>query len=301
MANLKDLRTRINSVKSTRQITSAMKMVAAAKIRKAQNRIIQLRPYANKLHKLISILYNNSTEEKGNNYSIEEKGNNYSTVRDEEKILIILITSNRGLCGSFNSVAIKNAINLAENVYKSQINKENVHFLAIGKKGADYLKRKKYNVVDTKNELFDSLSFQIVAPLAENIMKQFINKEYDKIELVYNQFKNVAVQNITTEQFLPVVINEEEEGKHLPLYIFEPDKERIIKELIPKSLKIQFYKAIIDSFVSENGARMTAMHKATDNATEMIRDLNLEYNKARQNAITKELLDIVGGAEALNK
>ena len=292
MANLKDLRTRINSVKSTRQITSAMKMVAAAKIRKAQNRIIQLRPYANKLHKLIPILYNNITE---------EEGNNYSTVRDEEKILIILITSNRGLCGSFNSVAIKNAIILAEDVYNSQINKGNVHFLAIGKKGADYLKRKKYNVVDTKNELFDSLSFQTVAPLAENIMKQFINKEYDKIELVYNQFKNVAVQNITTEQLLPVVINEEEEGKHLPLYIFEPDKERIIKELIPKSLKIQFYKAIIDSFVAENGARMTAMHKATDNATEMIRDLNLEYNKARQNAITKELLDIVGGAEALNK
>jgi len=294
MANLKDLRTRINSVKSTRQITSAMKMVAAAKIRKAQNRIIQLRPYANKLHKLISILYNY-------NNLTEEEGDNYSTVRDEEKILIILITSNRGLCGSFNSVAIKNAINLADNIYNSQINKENVHFLAIGKKGADYLKRKKYNVVDTKNELFDSLDFQTVAPIAENIMKQFINKEYDKIELVYNQFKNAAVQNITTEQFLPVVINEEEEGKHLPLYIFEPDKERIIKELIPKSLKIQFYKAIIDSFVSENGARMTAMHKATDNATEMIRDLNLEYNKARQNAITKELLDIVGGAEALNK
>lgn len=292
MANLKDLRTRINSVKSTRQITSAMKMVAAAKLRKAQNKIVQLRPYANKLHKLISTLSNNLNE---------EKGNNYSTVRDEEKILIILITSNRGLCGSFNSVAIKNAISLADNVYKSQLNKENVHFLAIGKKGADYLKRKKYPLVDTKNELFDSLSFQTVAPLVENIIKQFINKEYDKIELVYNQFKNAAVQNITTEQFLPVVINEEEEGKHLPLYIFEPDKERIIKELIPKSLKIQFYKAIIDSFVAENGARMTAMHKATDNATEMIRDLNLEYNKARQNAITKELLDIVGGAEALNK
>ena len=167
MANLKDLRTRINSVKSTRQITSAMKMVAAAKIRKAQNRIIQLRPYANKLHKLISILYNY-------NNLTEEEGDNYSTVRDEEKILIILITSNRGLCGSFNSVAIKNAINLADNIYNSQINKENVHFLAIGKKGADYLKRKKYNVVDTKNELFDSLDFQTVAPIAENIMKQFI-------------------------------------------------------------------------------------------------------------------------------
>ncbi len=292
MANLKDLRTRINSVKSTRQITSAMKMVAAAKLRKAQNKIVQLRPYANKLHKLISTLSNNLNE---------EEGNIYSTVRDEKKILIILITSNRGLCGSFNSVAIKNAINLADNVYKSQINKENVHFLAIGKKGADYLKRKKYTLVDTKNELFDSLSFQTVAPLVENIIKQFINKEYDKIELVYNQFKNAAVQNITTEQFLPVVINEEEEGKHLPLYIFEPDKERIIKELIPKSLKIQFYKTVVDSYVAENGARMTAMHKATDNATEMIRDLNLEYNKARQNAITKELLDIVGGAEALNK
>lgn len=292
MANLKDLRTRINSVKSTRQITSAMKMVAAAKLRKAQNKIVQLRPYANKLHKLISTLSNNLNE---------EEGNIYSTVRDEKKILIILITSNRGLCGSFNSVAIKNAINLADDVYKSQLNNENVHFLAIGKKGADYLKRKKYPLVDTKNELFDSLSFQTVAPLVENIIKQFINKEYDKIELVYNQFKNAAVQNITTEQFLPVVINEEEEGKHLPLYIFEPDKERIIKELIPKSLKIQFYKAVVDSYVAENGARMTAMHKATDNATEMIRDLNLEYNKARQNAITKELLDIVGGAEALNK
>ena len=292
MANLKDLRVRINSVKSTRQITSAMKMVAAARLRKAQNRIIQLRPYANKLHKLISTL---------SNHLNEEEGNNYSTARDEEKILIILITSNRGLCGAFNSVAIKNAINLADNVYRSQLNKGNVHFLAIGKKGADFLKRKKYNLVDSKNELFDSLSFQTVAPLAENIMKQFINEEYDKIELVYNQFKNAAVQNITTEQFLPVVINEEEDGKHLPFYIFEPDKERIILELIPKSLKIQFYKAIIDSFVSENGARMTAMHKATDNATELIRDLNLEYNKARQNAITKELLDIVGGAEALNK
>ncbi len=292
MANLKDLRTRINSVKSTRQITSAMKMVAAAKLRKAQNKIVQLRPYANKLHKLISTLSNNLNE---------EESNNYSTVRDEEKILIILITSNRGLCGSFNSVAIKNAINLADNIYKSQLNNGNVHFLAIGKKGADFLKRKKYNLIDSKNELFDNLSFQTVAPLAENIMKQFINEEYDKIELVYNQFRNAAVQNITTEQFLPVAINEEEEGKRIPLYIFEPDKERIIKELIPKSLKIQFYKAIIDSFVAENGARMTAMHKATDNATEMIRDLNLEYNKARQNAITKELLDIVGGAEALNK
>lgn len=292
MANLKDLRTRINSVKSTRQITSAMKMVAAARLRKAQNRIIQLRPYANKLHKLISTLSNNLNE---------EEANNYSTVRDEEKILIILITSNRGLCGAFNSLAIKNAINLADNVYKTQLNKGNVHFLAIGKKGADFLKRKKYNLIDSKNELFDSLTFQTVAPLAENIMKQFINEEYDKIEFVYNQFKNAAVQNITTEQFLPVVINEEEEGKHLPFYIFEPDKERIILELIPKSLKIQFYKAIIDSFVAENGARMTAMHKATDNATELIRDLDLEYNKARQNAITKELLDIVGGAEALNK
>ena len=292
MANLKDLRTRINSVKSTRQITSAMKMVAAARLRKAQNRIIQLRPYANKLHKLISTLSNNHNE---------EEDNNYSTVRDEEKILIILVTSNRGLCGAFNSVAIKNALYLADDVYKSQLNKGNVHFLAIGKKGANYLKQKKYNLVDSKNELFDSLSFETVAPLAENIMKQFINEEYDKIELVYNQFKNAAVQNITTEQFLPVVINEEEEGKHLPFYIFEPDKERIILELIPKSLKIQFYKAIIDSFVAENGARMTAMHKATDNATEMIRDLNLEYNKARQSAITKELLDIVGGAEALNK
>ena len=292
MANLKDLRTRINSVKSTRQITSAMKMVAAAKLRKAQNRIVQLRPYSNKLHKLISTLSNNLNE---------EEGNNYSTVRDEEKILIILVTSNRGLCGSFNSVAIKNAINLADNIYKSQLNKGNVHFLAIGKKGAEYLKRKKYNLIDSKNELFDSLSFDTIAPLAENIMNQFINEKYDKIELVYNQFKNAAVQNITTEQFLPVVINEEEEGKHLSFYIFEPDKERIIKELIPKSLKIQFYKTIVDSFVAENGARMTAMHKATDNATELIRDLNLEYNKARQNAITKELLDIVGGAEALNK
>lgn len=292
MANLKDLRTRINSVKSTRQITSAMKMIAAARLLKAQNRIIQLRPYANKLHKLISIL---------SNYLIEEEGNNYSTVREEEKILIILITSNRGLCGSFNSVAIQNAITLADDVYKSQSNKGNVHFLAIGKKGADYLKRKKYILVDSKNELFDNLRFQSVAPLTENIMKQFINEEYDKIEFVYNQFVNAAVQNNITEQFLPVVISEEEEGKHLPSYIFEPDKERIIKELIPKSLKIQFYKAVVDSYVAENGARMTAMHNATDNATELIKDLNLEYNKARQNAITKELLDIVGGAEALNK
>lgn len=295
MANLKDLRTRINSVKSTRQITSAMKMVAAAKLRKAQNRIIQLRPYANKLNELISTLSNNVKEN-------EEEGNNYSTVREEEKILIVLITSNRGLCGSFNSVAIKKAVSRAENEYKSQLNNEDVHFLAIGKNGADYLKRKKYHLIDSKIEIFDNLNFDSVVPIAEKIMKQFIEGEYDKIEIVYNQFKNAAAQIITTEQFLPVIINnEEDERNDSHLYIFEPDKEQIKNELIPRSLKIQFYKTLVDSYVAENGARMTAMHKATDNATEMISDLDLEYNKARQNAITKELLDIVGGAEALNK
>lgn len=293
MANLKELRTRINSVNSTRQITSAMKMVAAAKLRKAQNRIIQLRPYANKLHEIISNV--SSTNNK-------ENSNYYTDAREEEKILIILVTSNRGLCGSFNSVANKEAVAIAENKYKAQLNNGNVHFLAIGKKGTDFLKRKKYSLADSNIEIFDNLNFKSVAPFAEKIMKQFLDGKYDKVEIVYNQFKNAAVQNIMSEQFLPVVMDEDEEEKtQNHYYIFEPDKEQIVKELIPKALKIQFYKTIVDSYVSENGARMTAMHKATDNATEMIKDLDLEYNKARQNAITKELLDIVGGAEALNK
>ena len=291
MANLKEIRNRITSVTSTKKITSAMKMVSAAKLRRAQEAIIQMRPYAERLH---TILTNLSDSIRG------EEDNPYATERDMEKVLIVVISSNRGLCGAFNSFVIKRALQVAAEDFGKLMQQKKVDFYAIGKKGSEFLRKNKYPLVGVKNELFDELTFDNVMPVVEEIMDQFIAGEYDKVMLVYNQFKNAAVQILTTEQFLPVLIPEKTEEDNIYAdYIYEPSKEYIIKELIPRSLKIQFYKALLDSHAAEQGARMTAMHMATDNATDLLRELNLNYNKARQASITNELLEIVSGAEAL--
>jgi len=283
MANLKEIRNRITSVSSTMQITSAMKMVSAAKLKKAQDAITAMRPYAEKLTEL---LQNVSASLDG------ENGSKYSDQRPANKILVVAITSNRGLSGAFNTNVVKQTRNLVE-LYAGK----KVDFVTIGKKGNDIIK-KANTVINNNNSVFDDLTFHNVAAIAEELMQLFVEGQYDKIELVYNQFKNAATQIIITEQFLPIVPIKTD-NKNQVDYIFEPSKEQIIEELIPLSLKTQLYKAIRDSFASEHGARMTAMHKATDNATELRNQLKLTYNKARQAAITNEILEIVGGAEAL--
>jgi len=284
MANLKEIRNRITSVSSTMQITSAMKMVSAAKLKKAQDAITAMRPYAEKLTEL---LQNVSASLDG------ENGSKYSEQRSVNKILVVAITSNRGLSGAFNANIVKQSKNLVEKIYAGK----QVDFVTIGKKGNDIIK-KTNTVINNNNTVFDDLTFHNVAAIAEELMQLFVEGQYDKIELVYNQFKNAATQIIITEQFLPIVPTETESTTQVD-YLFEPSKEQIIEELIPLSLKTQLYKAIRDSFASEHGARMTAMHKATDNATELRNQLKLTYNKARQAAITNEILEIVGGAEAL--
>jgi F-type H+-transporting ATPase subunit gamma len=292
MANLKAIRIRISSVKSTRQITSAMKMVSAAKLRKAQDKIVRLRPYANKLHDILVGLSHSLAE--------SEVENVYARNSKQEKILIVVITSNRGLCGAFNSNVLKETRKTVSEKYNDQFIKGNLTFLSIGKKGSDYLRKQKVKMLPECNSLFNNLTFNNVSVVADRIMNSFVAGEYDRVELIYNQFKNAAVQNLTDEQFLPVeTITSDTKGPVPTDYIYEPTKEEIVRELIPKSLKIQFYKAVLDSFVAEHGARMTAMHKATDNATGMIRDLTLLYNKARQAAITNQILEVVSGAEAL--
>ena len=292
MANLKAIRIRITSVKSTRQITSAMKMVSAAKLRKAQDKIVRLRPYANKLHEILVGLSQSLSE--------TEVDNIYGRVSSPEKILIVVITSNRGLCGAFNTNVIKEARRVISENYSEQYKKGNLKVLTIGKKGFDYFRKQKVNMLPEQNNLLHDLTFDHVARVAEQVMSSFATGEFDRIDLIYNQFKNAAVQNLTNEVFLPVESNADDKVKTSNIdYIYEPNQEEIIKELIPKSLKIQFYKAVLDSFVAEHGARMTAMHKATDNATSMIRDLTLQYNKARQATITNQILEVVSGAEAL--
>ena len=294
MANLKEVRTRITSVKSTMQITSAMKMVAAAKLRKAQNAVTTMRPYAAKLQEIMQDL----------SASLEDSNENvFTTARQPEKVLFVTITSNRGLCGAFNVNVVKEAVRQMEDQFSSQREKGNIDFVCVGKKGADILKSRGYEVVEKETAIFDKLKFENVVPLAEKLMQEYAEGKYDKIILIYNQFKNATVQVLQTEQFLPIVKSAgdetiQKEHKHAD-YIFEPGKKEIITELIPKSLKIQFYKALLDSFAAEHGARMTAMHQATDNATELLKNLKLTYNKARQAAITNEILEIVSGAEAL--
>jgi len=292
MANLKAIRTRITSFKSTRQITSAMKMVSAAKLRKAQDKIVRLRPYANKLHELLVDL--------SLSLSDSEVENIYGRVSPPEKVLIVVITSNRGLCGAFNTNVINETRRVISEKYPEQLRKGTLQLLTIGRKGFDYFRKQKIPMLPEQNNLFNNLTFENVTLVTEQIMNSFTSLEFDRVELIYNQFKNAAVQNLTNEVFLPVETVPSVKVKTNPVdYIYEPDQEEIIKELIPKSLKIQFYKAVLDSFVSEHGARMTAMHKATDNATSLIRDMTLQYNKARQAAITNQILEVVSGAEAL--
>ncbi|RCT53674.1 ATP synthase F1 subunit gamma [Winogradskyella sp. KYW1333] len=285
MANLKEIRNRISSVSSTMQITSAMKMVSAAKLKKAQDAITAMRPYSNKLTELLQNLSATLDVDSGSKFANQREINN---------VLIVAITSNRGLCGAFNSNIIKEVNTLMGDTYADK----NVSVLAIGKKANDAFS-KTGNVIANKSEVFDDLTFDNVAEIAEMIMDKFIHAEFDKVELVYNSFKNAATQVIMTEQFLPIVPVESDASNNSD-YIFEPSKQEIVETLIPKSLKTQLFKGIRDSFASEHGARMTAMHKATDNATELRDQLKLTYNKARQAAITNEILEIVGGAEALN-
>jgi F-type H+-transporting ATPase subunit gamma len=293
MASLKEIRERKASVASTMQITSAMKMVSAAKLKKAQNAIVKFRPYAEKLKEILASVGDSIKDDEDNQYAVQ---------RDKERILLVLITSNRGLCGAFNSNVIKATIQRALTIYDRQMMAHQVDFIAVGKKGADFLRRKGYNVIFNGSEIFNDLTFDRVAELANMIMGLFTEGEYDHVDVIYNRFKNAATQILTEEQFLPIQVEQlAEESAHGSIadYIFEPSKEYIVQELIPRSLRLQIYKAVLDSNASEHGARMTAMHKATDNATELLKELSLQFNKARQASITSEILEIVGGAEAL--
>ena len=285
MANLKEIRNRISSVGSTMQITSAMKMVSAAKLKRAQDAILQMRPYANKLTELLVNLSSSLDSSEGGDFSVN---------REIKNVLLIPITSNRGLCGGFNANIIKQTISLINNDY----NDKTVSVISIGKKSSEYFRNNNYNVISSHDDIFSDLTYDSVAKIAEDIMQSYLDLKYDKVILVYNQFKNAATQNVMSENYLPVE-SPEEEGAVIGDYIFEPEKKEIIEQLIPKSLKTQLFKAVLDSHASEHGARMTAMHKATDNASELKKDLTLSYNKARQAAITAEILEIVGGAEAL--
>lgn len=290
MANLKEIRIRITSIGSTMQITSAMKLVSASKLRRAQDAILQLRPYAAKLSDIMANVSGSMSSSEGV----------YTQKRDGNQLLIITITSNRGLCGAFNANVIRETTRLIEEWEGSK----HITVLSIGKKAEDYFKKTDYGIIGTTlpknlNQVFDHLNFDYVGDVAEKIMEAFATNQFDEVLLVYNEFKNAAVQYVRTEKFLPILPPEEDEEASGD-YIFEPEKKEIVNELIPKSLKIQLYKAILDSFAAEHGARMTAMHKATDNAEDLIKELKLSYNKARQASITGEILEIVGGAEALS-
>jgi F-type H+-transporting ATPase subunit gamma len=292
MPSLKEVKSRIVSVISTQQITKAMKMVAAAKLRKSQDRITQLRPYAQKLN---YILKNLSAAQDGSN------GDNwYSQQREEKKILIIAVSSDRGLCGSFNSNIFKGVLRLIDEKYQAQYRSGNVTVLSIGKKAADFFGKRKFKANNDYALLLGNLTFENASNVAEYAMDAFRKGEFDKVEIVYNEFKNVATQILRTEQLLPILPPQETvSATHQVDYIYQPNQQEIIEGLIPKSLKIQLFKAVLDSNASENGARMTAMDKATENAGELLKELKLTYNRTRQAAITKEILEIVGGAEAL--
>jgi len=294
MANLKAIRVRLSSVKSTRQITSAMKMVAAAKLRKAQDAIVQLRPYAGKLNEIQAGLSAALRDTEFDNIYAERKNS-------KGKVLVVVITSNRGLCGAFNANVIRAVRRLMADKYLEQMQRGDLWFMPVGKKGHDVLRKLKCNILEDHSDLYSGLSFERVAKVADRLTELFLTGEYDTIEIVYNQFKNAAVQRLAEELYLPVSVADTGiKGAVSTDYIYEPDQVSIVSELIPKTLRIKLYKALLDSFAAEHGARMTAMHQATDNATDLIRDLTLQYNKARQAAITNQLLEVVGGAEALN-
>jgi F-type H+-transporting ATPase subunit gamma len=292
MANLKEVRIRITSVQSTQQITKAMKMVSAAKLKRATNAIVQLRPYATKLKEILGNL----------SASLEESSSPYTQEREPNKVLIVVISSNRGLAGAFNMNVIKATNNLISGKYSSQYANGNVSILAIGKKSQDFYEKRDYKVVGNNNEVYAALTFENVTKITDSIMAGFTKGDYDQVELVYNQFKNAAVQIVTAEQLLPLPKNaiSEVKGSSTVDYILEPSQEEIVEQLIPKSIKIQLYKAVLDSHASEHGARMTSMDKATENAGDLLKALKLSYNQARQAAITTELSEIVSGAAALN-
>ena len=295
MANLKEVRNRIASVRSTQQITKAMKMVSAAKLKRATNAIVQLRSYANKLKDILANL----------SASLEDGSSPYLQEREPNKVLVVVVSSNRGLAGAFNTNVIKAANNIIAEKYSTQLKAGNVSIVGIGKKSQEFYQRRKYNVIGNNNEIFNSLNFENVSKITQSIMDGFVRGEFDRVELVYNQFKNAAVQIVKVEQLLPVPKADQKESKGTAVaskvdYILEPSKEEIVEQLIPKNIKIQLYKAVLDSHASEHGARMTAMDKATDNAGELLRNLRLSYNQARQAAITTELTEIVSGAAALS-
>lgn len=291
MANLKEVRNRIASVSSTQQITKAMKMVSAAKLKRATNAIVQLRPYANKLRDILGNL----------SASLEESTSPFTQEREPRKVLIVVVASNRGLAGAFNTNAIKTANQLISERYSEQLHKGNVSIIAIGKKAQDYYEKRKYNVIGNNTELFSHLTFENASKITESIMDGFVAGDYDRVEVVYNHFKNAATQFLISEQLLPLPKPTAEAGSVSKVdYILEPSQNEIVEQLIPKSIKIQLYKAILDSHASEHGARMTAMDKATENAGELLRALKLSYNQARQAAITTELTEIVSGAAALS-
>ncbi len=283
MASLKEVKTRISSVTSTQQITKAMKMVAAAKLRKSQERIMQMRPFAQKMTAVVQNLSSGQDSESW-----------YSKVRKEERIAIVVITSDRGLCGSFNSAVVKSVIRLIEEKYANK----KVTIVPIGKKGFEFFGKRQMSMIPDYVELFHGLSYEKASKAGAHLIESFQKGEFDRIDIVYNQFKNVATQILVTEQFLPVTPPAKVKKQDTD-YIFQPNQAEILSGLIPKALKVQLYKAVLDSNASENGARMTAMDKATENAGELIKDLKLMYNRTRQAAITKEILEIVAGAEAL--
>lgn len=291
MANLKEVRNRIASVTSTQQITKAMKMVSAAKLKRATSAIVQLRPYANKMRNILANL----------SASMDGSNSPYTQERDPNKVLIIAISSNRGLAGAFNMNVIKTTNNLISEKYSEQYRKGNVHIVAIGKKVQDFYEKRKFTVIGNNNELFSDLTFENTSKITEEIMAGFAKGDYDKVELVYNQFRNAAVQILTAEQLLPVpkADNLAQSSSQID-YVLEPSQEEIVEQLIPKSIKTQVYKAVLDSHASEHGARMTAMDKATENAGDLLKALKLSYNQARQAAITTELTEIVSGAAALS-
>lgn len=291
MGNLKEIRVRIASVQSTQKITSAMKLVSAAKLRRAQNAIIGLRPYSNKLNEILSNL-SSSLESSAEMPLLK--------TRNIEKVVLVVISSNRGLCGGFNSNIVKEVIRVVENRYAKQNQEGKLQLICLGKKAAEQLS-KKYNVISVNEEVIETSQFSVISDLAEKLMKQYINKEVDKVEVIYNRFQNAATQYIQVENYLPVEnLTAQQETATNNDYIFEPSREELVSELIPKILKLQLYKTLIDSVASEHGARMTSMAKATDNATEILKELKLKYNNARQAAITNELNEIVSGANAMN-
>ncbi len=292
MPNLKEVRNRIASVNSTKQITSAMKMVSASKLRKTQNTILKLRPYATKIREILQNL--SASFDSAEEIAFYEK-------RPIEKVLVIPISSNRGLCGPFNANAIKATYHHIQHNYQKQLEKNALDLICFGKKSNDFFKKKNIPIIENHTEIIEQINFDDVSTIAENIMQAFLKKKYDRVDVIYNHFKNAGSQIVRIEQFLPVIPADivEGENSHSADYIFEPDRKTILQELVPKSLKIQFYKILLDSVAAEHGARMTAMHKATENANDLIKDLKLSYNKARQAAITNDIIEIVSGADAL--